>query len=153
MFNNEAGWPPVTIGAEAKDVMKPFQPDPVGYNTKLQFDVNTQMEQVWKGQQARFLSGQAGYEQFARDYERSLFDPGVGGDMAWGQEFDRRMRECRDQERVLAVQAAKILYNFDAKDAPASYRKVITQQVTRNNGEDYRAQFNLLRPGRELPLP
>ena len=153
MFNQEAGWPPVTIGAQAKELMKPFQPDPTGYNTRIYFDINPQVDLVWKGQQARFLSGEIPYETLAAEYTRAVFNEGYGGDRAWGQEYDRRMRECRDQERVLAVQACRIIYGLDARDAPAKYRKVLVQQVTRNNGQDLRARFNELRPGKPMPEP
>lgn len=152
LFNREAGWPPLTIGAEPKEELKPFQLNPNGYLGRLQFNITPYIEMLWRGQYGRYLSGEISYDEFAALWERDVVQSGAG-DRAWGIEYDKRQRECRDQERILAVQAMRMLFDPAARDAPAKYRKVLTQQVTRNNGEDYHQRFREARPGRSIPPP
>ncbi len=167
MFNREAGWPPVIIGAETKELMKPFQPEPEGYNAQLQLNVNADIEQIWRGQSSKYLSGESTYEEFAKAYEDALASA-VGCDKAWGQEYDKRVRECRDQDRILAMLNCRVLYGVDVPRAPSTapasrpadendprvkYRKVLTQQIIRNNGEDFHQRFKDFRPGVPIPPP
>lgn len=136
ILNQRSQWPTLTIGAEASDLMKPFQPDPRGYNARVNLAYGPRVGQVVNANIINFYQGDEPFSTFERAYENVIVDPRTGGDWAWWNEYDQRRRDVRNKERVLAQDAALELIEPGSRD-PARYRRAILQQVSRNNAMDY----------------
>jgi ABC-type glycerol-3-phosphate transport system substrate-binding protein len=155
-FARLADWPPVVLGAEPSDLMKPFMPDPIGFKARLEFDeIGFYPKATYRAELPRYLNGEISYEQFARAYEQSLANPTFGGDRFIGQEYDKAWRNARMDERLLAIQSMLAL----AEDSPvrrevaeAKYRRLLQRQVLKNNGEYIRWTFERIR-GKPVPPP
>ncbi|HMO24755.1 MAG TPA: hypothetical protein PKB10_00650, partial [Tepidisphaeraceae bacterium] len=136
ILNQRSQWPTLTIGAEASELMKPFQPDPRGYNARVNLIYGPRVGQVVNANIINFYQGDEPFSTFARAYENVIVDPRTGGDWAWWNEYDQRRRDARNKERVLAQDAALELIEPGSRD-PARYRRALLQQVSRNNAMDY----------------
>ncbi len=145
MLTREAGWIPVITGAHPTERMKPFLPDPTGYPMGVDVRYSGYVYEVIHGEEWPFLHGEIDYEEFARRVDRALRDPGYGGDRQWSQEYDQTWRWCRNQERVLATQASRILMDAAAPGGQERYNRLLLQQTLANNGESIRYQFEQVR--------
>lgn len=146
-----AGWPPVIIGSPTSEAMKAFQPNPEGYLASIQFNLGPQVNSVFDGQVVRFLQGESGYDEFATKYEAVVVDPNVGGDKLWVSKFKEIGQQSRGQEQVLAVQSVRELMDPSATDAAEKYRRVLLQQVRKNNGRELKSRFEQAR-GKPMPI-
>ncbi|HEV7300064.1 MAG TPA: extracellular solute-binding protein [Tepidisphaeraceae bacterium] len=150
-MNKAANWPPVTIGAEPSELMRPFVPDPTGYTSHVQFNIGAQVGNVLSGQETLFYSGETSYESMVKTVNEAIRNPTYGGDRAWSLDHDMLVRESRNQERVLAMQATRKLLDPSAEaDATEKLRKALLQQVIKNNGAESAARYEELR-GHPIP--
>ena len=150
LFNQACNWIPIVLGAKPSDRMMPFAADPIGYTSQLHFDFGVDVTRISNGYQSSFYQGQMTYEQFSKSMEELMRDDNHGGDRAWVLQYDELTRQCRSQDRVLAIQAARELMDPKAVDAPAKYAQVLLQQMRFNNGENLRHRFVQVR-GKPLP--
>lgn len=150
-FNSIANWPPVTVGAEPSDLMRPFVPDPTGFTSFADFAIGAKVAGDLSGQETKFFNGEITYDQMVSTMLASIKDPNGGGDRAWATEYDLLVRECRAQERVLGAQSARALLDHSsADDAKLKFQRALLQQVRKNNGNEGRKRFEDLR---ERPIP
>lgn len=151
VFNRKAEWLPVAIGAKTSDRMAPFMPNPRGFSSYVSFFYGNYATIILEGARDRFLGGELDdYNEFAAKVEEALKNEKVGGDKAWAIEYDEKRRWCRNQERVLAVQATRMLMDSEATDAPSKYRQAFIQQLQANNGQEIRHRFEQVR---KKPIP
>jgi raffinose/stachyose/melibiose transport system substrate-binding protein len=144
-FNRAVMWIPAVLGATTDEQMLPFMPNMTGYISQVDFGYGTHVRGVLSGQLLRYLQGEISYEDFARRVEEALRNPGYGGDRAWAVDYDTQKRRSRAQERLLAVQSARMLMDPAAADAPEKFQQALLQQVRANNGETIRHQFEQVR--------
>lgn len=148
-FNAAAEWLPIVLGGKPSERMKPFMPDPRGFSSSVDFRFGNYVQTVYVGQYWRYLQNEIGYDEFASNVTEALKSPVYGGDRAWSKEADDRRRWCRNQERVLAIQAMRQILEPTAADAERKFRTALSQQVAANNGRDWAAYFERVR---EKPL-
>ncbi len=148
-FNAAAEWLPIVLGGKPTERMKPFMPDPRGFSSALDFRFGNYVQTVFSGQSSRYLQGEINYDDFSKQVTDALNNPIYGGDRAWAKEADDRRRWCRNQERVLAVQAMRQILEPTATDAPRKFRTALSQQVAANNGRDW---VNFFERVREKPI-
>jgi raffinose/stachyose/melibiose transport system substrate-binding protein len=142
-----ASWPPIVIGSQTSDAMKPFIPNPTGYSSRLEIglaDSGNPMT-VYFNEFARFLQGEATFAEFAAAYDAAVRDPDNGGDNVWALQYASQRQEARTQERLLSIQLVREMMDPQATDAPEKYRRNLVVQVRNNVGEDYRYRFEELR--------
>ncbi|HLL89781.1 MAG TPA: extracellular solute-binding protein, partial [Tepidisphaeraceae bacterium] len=150
-YTQRANWPPVTVGARPTPLMAPFVPNPIGYSSAVDFNIGSQVQTVLKGQEGLLYNRETTYEAMVAKVTDAIRNPAYGGDRAWSLEYDRASRDARNQERVLAVQAARALLEPEAaEDAMLKLRRGTLQHVRRNNGNESKKRFEDLRG---FPLP
>jgi raffinose/stachyose/melibiose transport system substrate-binding protein len=150
-FNRMSQWPPLTIGAEPSEIMRPFAPNPVGYSSPLQFNFGQLATQGLNGALINYYQGDAPFTDAIRNYDAGITDERFGGDYAWSNEFMERRRDVRNKEGLLAQQSALELVRPGSTD-PLRYRRALLQQVIRNNGMDSAYLYKKYR-GKELQEP
>ena len=108
-LNRISDWPPIVIGSEPSDIMKPFMPNPVGFTARMKFDIGTRFGSLLNSESLNYLQGEANnsLDQFMAKYDKGLKDPRSGGDWAVWKDFDQRWRDCRNQERLLTRDAVE----------------------------------------------
>ncbi len=136
ILNQNSEWPPLTIGAKPSKLMEPFQPDPRGYNARVNLGFGPRVSQVINAELVNYFQGFAPFSEFERIYNEVILDPRRGGDWAWWNEYDLRRRDVRNKERVLAQDLALELITPGSRD-PNRTRRAVLQQLTRYNGTDY----------------
>jgi raffinose/stachyose/melibiose transport system substrate-binding protein len=136
LLNQKAEWPTLTIGAKSSELMKPFQPNPRGYNARVNFNYGSRVGQVFNSRIVNYYQGDEPFSAFKAAYEEVIVDPRRGGDWAWWNEQDQRRRDIRNKERVLAQDTTLELINPGSRDQNR-YRRALLQQVTRNNALDF----------------
>ena len=144
-FNAAAEWLPIILGGKPSERMKAFMPDPRGFSSAVDFRFGNYVQTVYVGQYWRYLQNEIGYDEFSSKVTEALKNPVYGGDRAWSKEADDRRRWCRNQERVLAVQAMRQIIEPTATDADRKFRTALSQQVAANNGRDWAAFFERVR--------
>ncbi len=145
-LNKKAEWPPVTIGAEASELMKPFQLDPRGYYARVSLNYGSRVLLVADSNLINYYQGDAPFSDFEQAFQEVIVDPNRGGDWAWWYEYDQRRRDTRNKERLLAQDNTLELIHPGTRD-PERNRRAILQQVTRNNAMDYLWLFRTYRQG------
>lgn len=150
-FNSMAEWPPIVLGAEPAEIMKPFMPDPVGYTSYVNFAVGTKLGSEYDTALISYLQGEKDYEWLKNTYTTAMKKPNIGGDWATWYEYDKLWRDCRNQERLLARDALEALMDPAGQTDidKARYTRTLLQQVRRNNGREVEHRFELYR-GMEL---
>lgn len=149
LFNQEAGLNPIIVGAKQSELMKPFAPDPRGYNGGLRLEFGSYITTVYNGELWRYLQNECTYDEFADKLEAAIRSPVYGGDKAYALSYDKRRRWARNLERNLAVDSTDLLIHPELHDSSVKYLKAFLQQVRTNNGEDYRYWFETY-SGRKL---
>jgi len=144
-FNRMADWPPVVIGAQPSELMKPFMPDPTGYTSHVDFAYGGNVLTVYNGLLVQYLQGDIDYDTLKDGTENALRDANQGGDHAWAREYSDKIKEVRADERTLAMHATRILMDPTAKNADDKYRRLLIQQAAKNDGEEYRYRFEQFR--------
>lgn len=149
-FNRLAQWPPMTIGAEPSELMKPFTTDLRGLGSHLQLLFGTRVSQDVNTQLTNYYQGDDTYESFKKSYQTDIADPQRGGDWAWWFLYDTRATDARNSERLLAQTQTLDLIDPASAD-PARYRRALLQEVSKNNGQDYLYLFKKYR-GFDMPM-
>lgn len=149
-IQEKASWAPIVIGSPASDFIKLFIPDPIGYLSRVPFDMANEVKIVFDGAQAQYLQGELSYEEFTKQYESILRHKTAGGDYVWAREYDTQQRNARNQERLLSIQALRMLSEPGADDAGLKYNRMLLQQTQGNNGEGTRYRFEQIR---DKPIP
>ena len=148
-LNRISEWPPIVIGSEPSDIMKPFMPNPVGFTSSLNMNVGTRMQSLLAAESVSYLQGEQSLDTFIAHYNKALNDPRSGGDWACWKDFDQRWRDCRNQERLLIRDAVEELMQ-PAEYSAKRYQRTVLQQIRRNNGADYQYLFQQFR-GKPMP--
>jgi raffinose/stachyose/melibiose transport system substrate-binding protein len=150
-FNSLASWPPVTVGAQPNELMKPFVPDPKGYLSKFVFELGSDVTSKVDQEQTPFFNHEQSYDTMAANIMNQIRSTTAGGDRVWATIYSNTWRDSRAQERVLAVQAAQMLLDpANAAAAEKRYNRAMIQQVRKNNGGEERRRFEDIRG---YPIP
>ncbi len=137
-FNNIANWPPAVAGIEVSDMMKPFLPDPKGFSGALNFRFEEALDRQFSGLFDAYLIGSITYDEFVSKFEKAMNDSVNGGDRAFSLKYKREYQAVRNDDRSLAVQSMLEVLGDDPRDAQNKYRRILLQQVRKNN-----AQYNV----------
>lgn len=148
LLNRLSDWPPIVIGAEPSDNMKPFMPNPIGFTSKMKMDIGTRVGSVLNSESVRYLQGEITEEQFYKAYDAAVRDDRKGDWACW-KDFDQRWRDCRNQERLLTRDTVEELMQ-PSEFSEQRYRRTVLQQIRRNNGADYEYLFKQFR-GKPMP--
>lgn len=163
-FNAYCDWAPAVAGSELSDLVKPFMPDPEGYTSEVMFDLSADLGAVYEGKLAQFLTGELTYPQFAKAMTEAITNPTNGGDRAAARLHENDRTSVRNDERTLAAQTALAILGPEKAGAMATEvplptrqeaaeraKKILLQQVRKNNGNESRARFMDVR-GKELQV-
>ncbi len=144
-------WLPVIVGTRPSKRMAAFAIDPRGYTCSVRFAYGSDSTNVMEGEMQSYLQGYESYAVFSKSLMAALMSPTNGGDRAWVLEYDSVQKQARNQDRILAMQAARQLMDPSAdQDASAKYRQVLVQQVRNNNGQWLRWRYEKVR---NEPMP
>lgn len=150
LLNSKADWPPIVIGSNPSERMKPFMPNPVGYTSSLKMGVGSRVGSVLNSESVSYLQGEKTLDAFLSAFNSALLNNRTGGDWACWKDFDQRWRDCRNQERLLTRdQAIELMQPNEFSEL--RYKKALLQQLRRNNGADFQYMFELFR-NKPMPL-
>jgi raffinose/stachyose/melibiose transport system substrate-binding protein len=141
-----ASWPTIVRGSPTSEAMKAFALNPEGFSARLEIALAEwgNPGTVYFNEFARFLQGEETLDQLAAAFDAAARDPVYGAERVWAEEYARKRQYSRTQERLLSVQWLRGMLDPHATDAPAKYRRNLSQQVRDNVGEQYRYRFEQL---------
>ena len=112
-FNADAGWLPIVVGADPVPRLRPFAPKAEGFavGDRLDFDGpdSGNLGLRFKGQFKNLLSGDTGYEGFAREVRSAAADPRTGADRLVYDAYQKLQDQTLSLEALIVVEVARDL--------------------------------------------
>ncbi len=149
-LNKYSQWPPIVIGAEPDDRMKPFMPSAVGFSTSANLSMGSKLGSALNSFNTDFVQGDISLEELSKRYTKAMEDPRAGGDYGMWYDIDRARRDVRNQDRLMAREIVEKLMDPAGSFDASRYQRALLQQVRRNNGREMEHRFELFR-GKTLP--
>lgn len=147
-FNAEAGWLPVTSGAEPVEHMKPFVPMmegiPEGWSLRPRY-VTGALSFAWTQNLKRFFSGKSNYDEMAQAISDEFLHELRGVFGLWQSEFQRARDRSRARDRFTSIERLRVLRTGDeaAIDRELS---LMEATLTSDEGVDLRNAWSRLYP-------
>jgi raffinose/stachyose/melibiose transport system substrate-binding protein len=152
-FNRDAGWIPVIMGTTPTDLMLPFSPNPFGLSKGTGvnfFPGSTNIRTIYEGQLWLYMSGDISYDDFAKAVVDGLENTQNGISRLWYAEWEKSRSYYRNNERMLATQKIRQMYQND-NTASDKFVRGVFKIVSGNNGNGIRSDFQAIHPGKEFP--
>ena len=91
------------------------------------------------------------YEAFVDKVEAATLNPKGGGDDEWARRYGEWWRRCRNQDRLLTLLSlAELTGHGDSETNLRKYRRVLLQQMRKNNARDHAYRFEQIM-GKPMP--
>ena len=152
-FNRDAGWIPVIMGTSPTDLMKPFSPNPYGLSKSAGmnfFPGSTNIRTIYEGQLWLYMSGDTDYETFSQRVVAGLENENNGTKRLWYAEWEKSRNNHRNNERMLATQKIREMFQGD-QSAKDKFVRGVYKVVSANNGNGLRSQWSQIHT--EEPFP
>lgn len=154
-FNREANWLPVIRGTEPEAAIAAFAVDTSGISPRMKADFNDLQGFVasrYRGAFSLYALGDISYLTMIEMVEEALDRPRVGLDDVWARAMVTERDGNRNVERLIASNDVRSLLMGNSQ-AANSRPGLITLSVLQQNGQEPRALWSKLNPGKPFPDP
>ena|GEM_PF-1006388 len=152
-FNRGADWIPCIVGTTPAGQMRPFTPDPRGVlgGARLEFAAGgANFWTVFQGQLWNYELGEIKYDQLVGQVTDAMANDRTGLARYWYDTWDTDRTATRNQDRMLAVYAMRMLTQPSA-DATAKYKRGLLASVIANNGTSVKQMWHAQFPDKPFP--
>ncbi|MHB1156145.1 MAG: hypothetical protein ACYC26_04825 [Phycisphaerales bacterium] len=152
-FNRGADWIPCIVGTTPAGQMRPFTPNPQGVTSgaRLEFAAGgANFWTVFQGQLWNYELGEIPYDQLVGQVIDAMNNDRTGLARYWYDTWDKDRAATRNQDRMLAVYAMRMLTQPDA-DAMAKYKRGLLASVIADNGTKIKQMWHAQFPDKPFP--
>ncbi len=141
-FNQAINWIPAVIGANPKEKLRAFSPDPIGFGSSIYWYWGNRGNEVYMGRIAQFVQNEITFEKFGKDIVDTMSDSNYGWKRAAQDEYESSRSTVRIQEQLLGILASDQLYIRSLPDYDRRFKEAIIRQVRMYDSmEEYRDRF------------